>query len=161
MWCMKSCLVGRWHAGALCSHKSNPGSWEVAHSPRWGSLTYVLSLRHLEARLKTLIRQTSPACLLLDLWVTCVCICVHACTCVSGCAHTFILFCALCVVTVIWVWVRSPGYGFAVCVCVFCHRVVSAVLIAVYLVCGLTQSLTARSATDSSVLIGSLWPNQH
>lgn len=46
------------------------------------------------------------------------------------------------------------------CVCV-CHRVVSAALIAVYLVCGLTQSFTVRSTTDSSVFIGSLWTHQH
>lgn len=57
----------------------------------------------------------------------------------------------------------SPRFGIAVCVCerVFCHRVVSAALIAVYLVCGLTQSLAVRSATDSPVFIGSLWPYQH
>ncbi len=155
------------HAGASCPHKSNPGLWEVTGSPGWEKMTYVLSLHHSEARFKTLIRQTSPTCLLLDLWVTCVCIRVHACMCAFAREHTCTLFCAVWMVAKIWVWVRSPSSGFAVCmcvcvwVCVFCHRVVSAALIAVYLVCGLTQSLAVRSATDSSVFIGSLWPYQH
>lgn len=58
--------------------------------------------------------------------------------------------CYVCVFACVWV---------RVCVC--CHRAVSAALIAVYLVCGLTQSLAVRSTTDSSVFIGSLRPYQH